>query len=92
MSAATKVWYCPICEEVTKEPVTLYQCNQCGTTFARENSADGNSSRCPDCDTVAPVLTVHGCPDCEEGDGCEEVMAVEADGEWVIIEDLMLVR
>ncbi len=91
MGAAEKVWYCATCEEVTKEPVTLYQCNECGTTFSRENSADGNSHMCPDCNTVASELTTHGCPDCEEGDECEEVMAVEADGEWIIIEDMMLV-
>ena len=92
MGAAEKVWYCPSCEEVTKEPVTLYRCNECGTTFSRENSADGNSYRCPDCNKVASELTAHGCPDCEEGNECEEVMAVEADGEWIIIEDMMLVQ
>lgn len=68
-------------------PVTLYECGECGTVFDRENSADGNSQKCPDCNKLAAKLTAHGCPDCQEEDGCKEVMAVDADGEWVVISD-----
>jgi predicted RNA-binding Zn-ribbon protein involved in translation (DUF1610 family) len=90
MGAAEKVWFCQSCEEVIEDPVTLYECGECGTIFSRENSADGNSHKCPDCNRFAAKLTAHGCPDCEEEDGCEQVMAVDADGEWIVIEDMVI--
>lgn len=84
ISEAQTAWLCPGCDEVIEEPVTLYECGECGTIFSRENSADGNSHKCPDCQKFAGKLTTHGCSDCDEE--CEEVKAIEVDGEWVVID------
>jgi predicted RNA-binding Zn-ribbon protein involved in translation (DUF1610 family) len=63
---------CPSCDEVCVDgdEVTLYECQNCGTVFSRESSADGDSHRCPDCQKFASKLTEKGCPTCE---GSEEL-------------------
>jgi predicted RNA-binding Zn-ribbon protein involved in translation (DUF1610 family) len=47
MGAAEKVWFCQSCEEVIEDPVTLYQCGECGTVFSRDTSANGTSPAPP---------------------------------------------
>ena len=64
---------CLSCDVITledgNEPIKLYECGNCGTIFSRENSADGDSHRCPDCLKFASVLRADGgCPECQESE------------------------
>jgi len=85
METVTK-FKCTSCEQFfdEEELVTMYQCNNCGTVFSKDNSADGVSHRCPDCNKFAAKLHDHGCPDgCEVEEECDEVQAAENDdGDW----------
>ena len=47
-------------------PEPLYECSDCGAKYTRENSADGGSNRCPDCNKFGAKLTDHGCRECGE--------------------------
>ena len=49
------------------EAVTLYECNDCGTRFTRETSANDNHS-CPNCYKFGSKVTDCGCPECNEGE------------------------
>jgi len=46
----------------------LYECGECGTRYTRDNSADGDSHRCPDCGKFGAKIADHACPECEEGE------------------------
>jgi hypothetical protein len=64
-------WVCDGCEEITADGDQdavgpLYECADCGTRFARENSADGESHRCPDCNKFGRKISEYCCPDCGE--------------------------
>jgi hypothetical protein len=63
------------CESVVEKPVALYECGDCGTVFSPADSADGQSSRCPDCEQPAAKLTDRGCPDCEDAN-CREATGI----------------
>jgi predicted RNA-binding Zn-ribbon protein involved in translation (DUF1610 family) len=65
-----------VMEEENREP--LYECSECGTVFNRNNSADGASHRCPDCNKFAAKLSDSSCPECEEGElECAELFICE---------------
>ena len=45
-----KAYQCNECAGIFDEPGgTLYECQDCDCRFTKENSADGESHRCPDC-------------------------------------------
>jgi hypothetical protein len=54
------------CEDL-EEAVPLYGCDACGTSFTRENSANGNH-QCPECNKFGRKISDHGCPECNEGE------------------------
>jgi DNA-directed RNA polymerase subunit RPC12/RpoP len=62
---------CPDCGDLdpdNDEPIEgpLYECGSCGTRFTRDNSADGVSHRCPDCNKFgSKVGDGEVCPQCE---------------------------
>lgn len=85
---AEEVKVCSGCNEVIEDgdEVTVYECNDCGTTFIRDDSADGSSNRCPDCNKFAAKS------DEVQSDCCQESLAiaykVEGEGgELVFLED-----
>lgn len=43
----------------------LYECSRCGTTFTQEESADGESNRCPNCNIFAAKVADLTCPECQ---------------------------
>lgn len=61
-----------ISENYDDEP--LYECQTCGNIFARSNSADGDSSRCPSCQKFSGKIADTACSECGEG----EVTKIEA--------------
>lgn len=50
----------------------VYECGRCGTSFAREDSADGDSSRCPNCNIFSAKVADLACPECFDYEGLEE--------------------
>jgi DNA-directed RNA polymerase subunit RPC12/RpoP len=60
--------YCETCDRVVDEGDAEpgYECGDCGTEFTRENSADGDSNQCPDCNKFASRSETPYCPDCAE--------------------------
>ena len=70
-------WMCTECGLVTDAPSEepAYECGACGETFTRENSADGDSHRCPHCNRFAGKLHDNAYRDCD-GE-TEEVQAFE---------------
>jgi hypothetical protein len=62
-------YQCEACEAVCDEPdpIALYECGNCGTIFNRDDSADGCSHKCPDCNKFASKLGDVSCPDCGKG-------------------------
>lgn len=76
---------CEECEEVFEETagVPLYECNECGTIYSKNESADGNSHRCPDCSKFGSKIADDCCALCEEG-AVEEIVAAQCPGcqEW----------
>lgn len=85
---AEEVEVCPGCDTVNEgDKLALYECGDCGTTFTRDNSADGSSNRCPDCNKFA-ASTGNSAGEC----GCDEALeprfATEnADGDTVVLAD-----
>lgn len=66
-------WHCLECGEYFPDDgndvdVALYECGNCGARFNRNNSADGDSSRCPDCGKFSGKVAARSCPMCEEGE------------------------
>jgi len=43
----------------------VYECSRCGQEFTRDGSADGDSSRCPNCNIFAAAAADLSCPECE---------------------------
>jgi len=82
MSEETITAYkCQSCEELVREEAVdpgnpLYECNNCGTVFSRNNSLNGESHQCPDCNKFASKIAEAACPECEEGD-LDQIEAVE---------------
>ena len=66
-----EVKHCPECMEREGDLVldTIYECQNCGTKFARE--VEG-SHKCPDCSKFAEKMTDEGCQEC-----CEELVEDE---------------
>jgi DNA-directed RNA polymerase subunit RPC12/RpoP len=69
-----------LCEECGESSVDanespLYECQNCGTKFNRDNSADGGSHKCPDCNKFASKLDAVSCSLCDSGP-VEEVPAI----------------
>lgn len=72
---AKTVRVCEACEAAVdpeEEGPALYECGSCGTTFNRDGSADGDSSRCPDCLKFSAKVGDASCPECGEGPLGEE--------------------
>lgn len=61
----------PLDDDAETEP--LYECGQCGTTFGKSGSADGESARCPDCNKFSSRIG-------EVHEGCETPIEEAADG------------
>lgn len=62
---------CPDCEAKftdTTDAQPLYECSSCSSTFTEENSADGGSNRCPDCNKFAAKIGDLGCPECGQAE------------------------
>jgi rubredoxin len=75
------VWKCDSCDTVFStidDMVVLYECGNCGTVFTRDDSSDGCSNRCPDCNKFSSKKTDLGCPDCGQGE-CEEMRGYSCD-------------
>lgn len=71
----SKAYKCDECGEIFEEVGDkLYECGDCGTKFTRDNSADGMSHRCPDCNKFSAIFSDESCVECEEGD-VEEITA-----------------
>lgn len=63
---------CTECGEIAEDYAEkLYECNDCGTIFTRDNSADGGSHQCPDCNRFASKIADMACTSCEEGEVTE---------------------
>lgn len=81
---------CESCDEILEEgsaiEVPLYECGSCGTIFNRDNSADGDSHRCPDCNKFGSKVSDTSCSECQEGEVIE-IEYVENDGELEEIEE-----
>ena len=43
----------------------LYECSRCGTTYTRDESADGDSNRCPNCNIFGAKVADLTCPECQ---------------------------
>lgn len=83
-ATAISVWRCNDCDtihdsEAVESAGPLYECGDCGTTFTRDNSADGMSNRCSDCNKFAGKLTDVSCPEGCESE-LEELEAFEIEG------------
>lgn len=65
-----KMYQCAECEAFAEDESEekKYECGSCGTEFTRDNSADGDSNRCPDCNKFAGKLYDNTCPECEDGE------------------------
>lgn len=72
----TEDYWCPSCKQVVEEPDKKYECGNCGTIFTRNNSADGCSHRCPDCNKFGSTVAENGCPDCDDETDLEEVTII----------------
>ncbi len=71
-----EVWYCAECEQYHEDAgPALYGCGECGDLFNRDNSADGDSHRCPSCGKFGAKVADCSCPDCTGGE-VESVVAV----------------
>jgi DNA-directed RNA polymerase subunit RPC12/RpoP len=82
-----QAYKCVECGEISEEAGDrLYECGDCGTTFTRENSADGMSHRCPDCSRFAAKVTDQSCVECQEGEA-EEITAYKCPRCGVLYED-----
>jgi predicted RNA-binding Zn-ribbon protein involved in translation (DUF1610 family) len=70
---------CPSCEAAVDEDelVAVYDCGACGETFSRDNSADGDSNRCPSCNKFAGLSDQKACPDCGEASDEGDFEALE---------------
>lgn len=87
-SETIKAYLCQDCGHLSEEanPAALYECGNCGTVFNRDNSADQDSNKCPDCNKFSSKLAEECCDSCEQGI-VEEVQAVRnADGELEMLE------
>lgn len=56
--------FCPECEAEIVELTKLYECGSCGEVFGRDDSADGDSNRCPQCNKFAALSEQVQCPEC----------------------------
>ena len=43
----------------------LYNCGSCGCTFTKDQSEDGESNRCPECNKFSSKEADYACADCE---------------------------
>lgn len=68
VAKAVKKLYCEKCDEAKDEGdlTTKYECSSCGSEYTRENSADGDSNRCPDCNKFGALQHENVCDGCEE--------------------------
>jgi transposase-like protein len=70
--------YCSSCDAIVVEDevseVPRYECGDCGDTFSREDSSDGDSNRCPNCNKFAAKCedTAY-CGECEDELDCRLV-------------------
>jgi hypothetical protein len=78
MSGCCVVWRCSDCEEIldVKPEEPYYCCDRCGEGFSRENSADGDSHRCPGCGGFGS-REGFACTECGEGPVKEGVLDAE---------------
>lgn len=81
---ARPVMACFGCGSIPDEPTPTYECQSCGTAFNRNESADGDSARCPECNKFAAKSGNGACPHCDEP--LEDGFSVDAiDGEPVLL-------
>ena len=82
------LYQCQECETISKEQgeSPLYECNNCGRKFTRDNSANDNH-QCPDCNKFASKLADSACPECEQGEQ-EELAGIQCNYcEDVVVDD-----
>jgi DNA-directed RNA polymerase subunit RPC12/RpoP len=56
----------------------LYECGDCGTRYNRDNSADGGSHRCPDCNKFGAKTGETACIECGSA-AANETAALQCD-------------
>jgi len=79
MTPETFQFRCEACEHLFNEDeagAAKYACSRCGQEFTRDESADGDSNRCPECNIFAALIADMTCPEC----GSEEVEEGEFEG------------
>lgn len=64
-------------EEAELEEQPLYECDSCSSNFTRDNSADGCSHRCPECNKFGRKISDYACPECNEGELTRQEIAPE---------------
>jgi hypothetical protein len=85
-----QAFHCPDCDALVEEDSIesgLYECGECGDAFTRENSADGESNRCPNCNKFAAKIADHGCPECGTAELEETEAVLDDDGELVSLDE-----
>lgn len=73
---SVSAYRCTECDHLTTEPGgSIYECGACDHSFTREDSADGDSNRCPRCGLFSSLLDDESCPEC--GSQVEETPAFQ---------------
>ena len=68
-----QAYQCLECNELSEDAgEALYECGDCGEKFNRDDSADGMSHRCPDCNRFSAKIADQSCGVCGQGE-VEEV-------------------
>lgn len=82
----TKVYKCESCDAMSEEVgPALYECNECGTIFNRNNSANDNH-QCPQCNKFASKIADESCAECNEGEVTEEwAIQCSCHDDWHIV-------
>ena len=73
-----RIFRCLQCDQVSQDtlPRDLYSCGTCGVTFVRSDSADGVSTRCPECRHFAKRIDDKTCPHCRGGELAEIIVRI----------------
>lgn len=75
MPEEIEAYRCADCNTISDEPgVAVYECGACSIQFSRDNSADGYSHRCPDCNKFSALTDDEACAECY----CAEIDIINA--------------
>jgi hypothetical protein len=82
---------CEYCDALSDESAgcPLYDCESCGSRFNRDDSADGDSSRCPTCNKFSAKTADDSCAECGSGPVDEVTLAMcPICEDWVIRDEI----